>query len=548
MPETFDAIVVGAGPNGLVAANVLADAGWAVLVLEEQSVPGGAVRSDREVHPEYVNDLFSAFYPLAMASPAISTLELHRWGLRWSHAPHVLAHPLADGRCAVLDRDRQRTADNLDGFGSGDGEAYLRLVEVWDRLGPDVIRSLFAPFPPIRSSLALVAKARAASGLRLMRMLTLPVRRLAEEEFTGQGGALLLAGCALHADFAPESTGSAGFGWLMSTLGQQFGWPVPVGGAGALTDALVRRFHDKGGIVRSSERVDSVVVRNGRATGVVTEHGRQIRAARAVLADVPAPALYGGLVDWEELPARLRDDMRRFQWDYATFKVDWALSGPIPWTAQAAAGAGTVHLADGLDHMTRFSAQLATGQVPDRPFALLGQMTTADPSRSPAGTESAWAYTHLPQHVRGDAGEGGLTGRWDPGEREIMADRVEREVERLAPGFRNRIEARRILAPPDLQARDANLMGGALNGGTASLHQQAFLRPGPGTGRSETPIVGLYLASASAHPGGGVHGACGANAARSALRSQTAWRRHFAAPALTALERAAAAPRGLRGR
>ena len=215
----------------------------------------------------------------------------------------------------------------------------------------------------------------------------------------------------------------------------------------------------------------------------------------------------------EHLPRELLDSMQRFQWDFATFKIDWALDGRIPWNAEAARGAGTVHLSDSVDELTRFAAQLAAGQVPDRPFTLLGQMTTADPSRFLAGTESAWAYTHVPQTTTGDAGQDGITGAWDVREQEAMADRVERHVERYTPGFRSLIRGRRILAPPTLQSLDANLHGGAINGGTASLHQQLIFRPVPGTGRPETPVRGLYLASASAHPGGGVHGACGANAA-----------------------------------
>jgi phytoene dehydrogenase-like protein len=192
----------------------------------------------------------------------------------------------------------------------------------------------------------------------------------------------------------------------------------------------------------------------------------------------------------------------------------------VPWRAAAAAQAGTVHLADGVDELTRFAAQLAMGRAPDRPFVLFGQMTTADASRSPRGTEAAWAYTHLPQVITSDAGDEGLTGAWSPREQEIMADRVERQVERFAPGFRSVVRARRILAPPTLQAMDANLHAGAINGGTAAMHQQLVFRPVPGTGRPETPVKGLYLASASAHPGGGVHGAPGANAARAALHRQ----------------------------
>ncbi|MFC4332904.1 phytoene desaturase family protein [Streptomyces andamanensis] len=513
-----DAVVIGAGPNGLVAANVLADAGWSVQVLEEQPGPGGAVRHDRGVDPAFVNDLFSSFYPLAAASPVLARLRLQDHGLRWSHAPHVLAHPLTDGRCAVLDRAVDTTAASLDAFAAGDGDAWRRLYAVWQRLGADLMDALFTPFPPVGAGLRLAARVRGAGGLRLARTLLLPVRRMGEEEFGGEGGRLLLAGNALHADLAPESAGSGGFGWLMSMLGQSHGFPVPVGGAGALSGALARRLRDRGGVLRCGERVERVMVRGGRAVGVRTTGGEAVAARRAVLADVSVPALYGTLVDAAHLPAQLLSDLRRFQWDFATFKVDWALDRPVPWATDRAAGAGTVHLADGLDELTRFAAQIALRQVPDRPFSLFGQMTTADPTRSPQGTESAWAYTHVPREITGDAGDEGLTGTWDLREQEIMADRVERQVERFAPGFRATVRARRILAPPTLQALDANLDTGAINGGTTALHQQLVFRPVPGTGRPETPVAGLYLASAGAHPGGGVHGAPGANAARAALR------------------------------
>ncbi|MFE9773245.1 phytoene desaturase family protein [Streptomyces sp. NPDC005931] len=517
-----DAVVIGAGPNGLVAANLLADAGWSVEVLEEQPEPGGAVRHDRGADPDFVSDLFSAFYPLAAASPVLAGLRLEDHGLRWSHAPHVLAHPLTDGRCAVLDRRVDVTAGSLDAFAPGDGAAWRRLHDAWERLRPDLLGALFTPFPPVRSAARLAVRLRGTGGLRMARTLVLPVRRLGEEEFRGEGGGLLLAGNALHADLAPEAAGSGGYGWLMSMLGQTYGFPVPVGGAGALTEALTRRLQARGGVLRCGQRVERIVVRGGRAVAVRTSGGDTVAARRAVLADVAVPALYGELVAPEHLPAQLLSDLDRFQWDFATFKVDWALDGPVPWQAAEAAGAGTVHLADGIDELTRFAAQLAMHRVPDRPFALFGQMTTSDASRSPRGTESAWAYTHVPHHVSGDAGDEGLTGTWDAKEREIMADRVERQVERFAPGFRSLIRARRVLAPPTLQSLDRNLYGGAINGGTASMHQQLFFRPAPGTGRPETPVRGLYLASAGAHPGGGVHGAPGANAARAALRRSLA--------------------------
>ena len=343
------------------------------------------------------------------------------------------------------------------------------------------------------------------------------MRTLGEQEFAGPGGRLLLAGSALHTDMFPESTAGSVFGWLLAMIGQRYGWPVPEGGAGELTAALVRRLESRGGRVHCRTPVASVVVRDGRALGVRTADGEPVRATRAVLADVSAPALYGGLVGWSDLPGSLRADMRRFDWDHATFKVDWALSGPIPWASPGAARAGTVHLSPGMESLTEYSAHLATGRVPSEPFALLGQMTTADPARSTAGTESVWAYTHVPHRVRGDAGADGITGRWDERERTAMADRLEGVVERLARGFRARVAGRRITAPPAFQDHDANLLNGALNGGTALIHQQLVFRPVPGLGRAETPVARLYLASASAHPGGGVHGACGANAARAAL-------------------------------
>ncbi|MEU0836336.1 NAD(P)/FAD-dependent oxidoreductase [Streptomyces sp. NPDC005969] len=515
-----DAVVIGAGPNGLVAANLLADAGWSVEVLEAQDEPGGAVRHDRGVDPEFASDLFSAFYPLAAASPVLAGLNLEREGLTWSHAPKVLAHPLRDGRCAVLSRDPEETAASLEAFAAGDGAAWKELREVWETLRPDLLDALFTPFPPVRAGTRLALRLGAAGGLRLARTMVLPVRRLGEEEFRGEGGRLLLAGNALHADLAPEAAGSGGFGWLMSMLGQTYGFPVPTGGAGTLTAALVRRLARRGGKIRCGEQVTEVVVRGGRAVGVRTTGGEAVAARRAVLADVSAPALYGSLVAERHLPPRLLADLKRFQWDFATFKVDWALNGQVPWTCSEAAQAGTIHLAEGVDGLTRFAAQIAMGRVPDEPFALFGQMTTADPSRSPQGTESAWAYTHVPHRVRGDAGDDGLTGSWDAREQEAMADRVEAQVERYAPGFRGLIRARRILAPPTLESMDANLHGGAINGGTTAVYQQLVFRPTPGTGRPETPVRGLYLASASAHPGGGVHGAPGANAARAALRRQ----------------------------
>ncbi|HWG73582.1 MAG TPA: NAD(P)/FAD-dependent oxidoreductase [Acidimicrobiales bacterium] len=528
-----DAVVVGSGPNGLVCANMLADAGWEVVVVEAAPSPGGAVSSSDYLGPGFVADVCSAFYPLAAAAPPILALGLEDHGLRWRHAPAVLAHPLPDGRAAVLSRDLDTTVGDLERLGPGDGRAWRRLYGLWEELREGLLAALFTPFPPVGAGLRLAKTLGPSRLLRFARFATLPVRHLAEEEFVGPGS-LLVAGCALHTDLSPESAASCAFGWLLAMLGQDVGFPVPVGGAGQLTAAMVRRLEARGGKVICGRRVRSVTVRKGRAVGVVTDSGETFEATQAVMADVSAQQLYGGLVAWDQLPPGMRRDMGRFQWDYATVKVDWALDGRIPWEAKAASEAGTVHLADSLDDMTQYCADIAQGRVPARPFVVLGQMTTADPSRSPEGTEVVWAYTHVPRAVRGDAGSGGITGSWGAADREAITARVEDRIEQYAPGFKSSIRSRHLACPPDLEAHDANLVNGAINGGTSAIHQQLVFRPTPGLGRPETPIPGLYLASSSAHPGGGVHGGCGANAARAALRSRGAMGRIFVSPALAA--------------
>ncbi len=515
-PAAPDAVVIGAGPNGLVAANRLADAGWSVVVLEARPEPGGAVRTGEITVPGFHHDLFSAFYPLAKASPAIRDLRLEDHGLTWRHFPLVLAHPLLDGSCAAISMDLDATAGSVSAFAPGDGDAWRSMIASWAEMEGPFLDALLGPFPPVRPALALAGRLRAMGGVRLLRHALLPVRRMTEELFDGVGAGLLLGGSALHADLSPESAGSGLYGWLLACLGQRFGFPVPAGGAGELTAALVRRLESRGGRVVCDSPVEKVVIRRGRAVGVELRGGASVSAGRAVLADVNAPMLYRRLVGEDHLPAGVLADLERFQWDTSTVKVDWALSRPVPWVAGDATRAGTVHVADDFNNLTEFSSQLAMGLLPSRPFLLFGQQSRGDPSRSPEGTETAWAYTHVPRRLIADAA-GELDVSAESGWLAGFVERVEQRVERLAPGFRASILGRHVFAPAGLQAENPNLDLGAIGGGTAQLHQQLIFRPVPGSGRPETPVAGLYLASSSAHPGGGVHGAAGANAARAAL-------------------------------
>ncbi len=502
--DDVDAVVVGSGPNGLVAANVLADAGWSVLVLEGADTPGGAVRTEEMTAPGFRNDVFSAFYPMGAGSPVIRGLALEEHGLRWVHAPEVLAHVLPDDRSVLLSRDVDRTAESVSAFAPGDGDAWRAEFALWRRIRDDVLDALLRP--PVRAGLGLLRSLGTAEALRMTRMLTQPVRAVGEEKFAGEGARLLYAGNTMHTDLGPDQSGGGVFAWLLTMLGQEIGFPVPRGGAGELTNALVRRLESRGGRVECGRRVTKVLQAGGRAMGVRDASGTDVRARRAVLADVPAPNLYLELLDVGSLPARLVDDLRRFEWDDATMKVDWALSGPIPWTSPDARLAGTVHIGPDVNGLAGIANDLACGRTPRTPFLLLGQMTTADPSRSPAGTEAAWVYTHVP---RGE--------RWSADRLRRRVDRIEQVVEQHAPGFRDLVIGRAVQGPADLESRNASLVGGAINAGTAGIHQQLVFRPVPGLARADTPVDRLFLAGSSAHPGGGVHGAPGGNAARAAL-------------------------------
>lgn len=504
--DAADAVVIGAGHHGLVAAAMLADAGWDVLVLEAQPEPGGAVRS-AELTPGYITDLFSSYYPMTVASPAIAALRLEDHGLRWSHAPAVVGHPRGGGDDdpPIIYRDPARTAAEFARREPADGENWWRVVKLWERIKAPLLDAMLAPFPPVRPLLRLLAELGTSEAIRVARLLVQPANTMASELFAGEAPRVLLLGNAMHADAPPDAPISGAMGFLMTMLAQDCGWPVPVGGSGQLTAALVSRARSAGARIECNENVSRIEVRGGRAVAVTTAEGRTVRARRAVVADVTAPRLFCDMLPADALPPKVRRDLEHFAWDPPVVKVNYALREPVPWRAQRLRGVGTVHLGADGDGLVRWMADLNTKTVPEHPFMLLGQTTTADPTRSPAGTESVWAYTHLPRNVADDSSA------------ERLAGSVDRVIEEHAPGFGAAVIDRFVQRPSDLEASDANLHLGALNGGTAQLQQMLIFRPAAGMGRAETPVEGLYLGSASATPGGSVHGACGRNAANAAL-------------------------------
>jgi len=501
-----DAVVVGGGHNGLVAAATLADAGWDVTVLEAQAEPGGAVRS-AELKSGYHSDLFSAFHPLAAVSPALRALDLAEHGLRWSHAPVPYGHALAPDAtdAVVVHRDPAETAEQLARYDPRDGHAWLELVEQWQLRKPAILASLFGPFPPVRGLLSIVRKLGIGDATRLARFLLLPANRMVTELFHSDHARLPILGNAMHADVPLDAPGSGIMGYLLTMLAQDTGFPVPVGGAGALTDALVRRCESVGVRIECDRPVVGIETVAGRARAARTADGTLWHARRAIIANTSAPNLYQNLLPAGTVPVRVLEDLEHFEWDAPVVKVNYAVREPIPWNSKNLGQAGTVHIGANMQGLVRWMADINTGVVPRDPFLIVGQMTTADPSRSPEGTESAWAYTHLPRGVTDDSAALSL------------AARVDEVLEAHAPGFRDLLIGRHVQTPADLAEADANLHAGAVNGGTSQLHQQLIFRPTPGLGRAETPIDRLYLGSASAHPGGGVHGVCGRNAARSAL-------------------------------
>jgi phytoene dehydrogenase-like protein len=466
-----DAVVVGSGPNGLAAAIVLARAGLKTVVREAQPTIGGGLRSAELTLPGFVHDVCSAVHPLALSSPLLRTLPLAEHGCEWIQPPAALAHPLDDGTAAVLERSVEATARSL----GADGDAWRRLhgpfAAHWDALADDVLASpLRFPGHPV-----LMAQ----FGLQAVRSATAVGRR-----FRGEHARALFAGNAAHSFLALDAPGSAAYGILLSTSGHAVGWPVVRGGSQRLADALAGYLRSLGGEV---------------VTGAPVDRLDEVRDARLVMLDVGPHQL--ARLAGDALPPRYRRALLRYRYGAGVYKLDWALDGQVPWRSTECARAATVHLGGTMAELAASEAAHERGEVHPRPFVLFVQPTLFDPSRAPAGRHTAWAYCHVPNRWAGDA-----------------TDRIERQVERFAPGFRERILARSVLTPADFEQRNANLVGGDVNGGMMDL-RQLFARPVARLDPYRTPLRGVYLCSASTPPGGGVHGMSGYHAARTALRS-----------------------------
>jgi phytoene dehydrogenase-like protein len=498
-----DAVVIGAGPNGLVAAATLARHGWRVLVLEARHRPGGAVYSEETTLPGYLHDVGAAFFPFGPVSPAFRSLDLPGAGLQWLHARRDSSHPAPDGSCATIARDLDLTVAS---FGV-DGPAWANLAHWQQRMGERLIAALLAPLPAFGPAWRLGP----LNGLRMAQVGIRSPAGLSHQLFRTEAARRVIPGLALHVDLAPHDLAGAGLGLVLALLAGSAGFPVPAGGARAITEALIHRFAQAGGQLLLNTHVDEIIVRKGIAEAVRTSKGEGIQAKHGILADVGAPALYLKMLRSAALPSWVRHAMRRFRYGWGTFKIDWALAGPVPWRAAEAREAAVVHAGDSITDLAYFSQQVRRGQLPTHPYLVIGQQSLVDRSRAPADGQTLWAYSHVPSV---------LEGGWAKN-REAFADRVEARVEELAPGFRALIRGRAIHSPADLEAMDENLVGGDLGGGSAQFTQQLFFRPVFPYFRYRTPVAKLYLCSASTHPGAGVHGACGFNAARMALADRT---------------------------
>jgi phytoene dehydrogenase-like protein len=465
----YDVAIVGAGPNGLTAAAVLGLAGLSVVLLDRNPTPGGSCRTLPLTLPGFAHDICSAIHPMGAASPIFRSLGLAGSGLEWVFAPLALAHPLDDGRVAVVSRRVAETSESV----GGDGRAWLRLLEPFVERHEDFFSGILRPVRVPRHPWLMA---------RFGRLGLMSSDRVARR-FEGDAARALLAGNAAHSCLALDAPGSAAIGLVLAVAGHAVGWPCARGGSQAIADALAARARSSGCEIHTDVQVRSL---------------RDIPDSRAVLLDVTPRQLHAIAAD--VLAAPYRRQLQRFRYGPAAFKIDYALSAKIPWRSSRCADAATVHVGGGYEEIARSEADAKAGRISESPFVLVAQQSHVDEARAPAGRHTGWAYCHVPHGSTVD-----------------MTERIERQIERFAPGFRDTILARHVTPPAALEAHNPNLIGGDIGGGANTLGQ-VLLRPVPRWNPYTTPNPRLFLCSSSTPPGGGVHGMCGYWAARTVLR------------------------------
>lgn len=465
-----DAVVVGAGPNGLAAAIVLARAGRSVTVFEAHPTVGGGTRSAELTEPGFLHDVCSAIHPLVAGSPFFGSLDLAGLGIEAIHPPAPLAHPLDDGTAVMLERSVDATAVGL----GPDADAYRQLMGPLVADAERLLPQLLGPLRPPRHPLALARFARhalrSASGL-------------ATSAFEGERARALFGGLAAHSMLSLTAPGSAAFGLVLGMLGHAVGWPLIRGGSQRIADGLAAELGSLGGEIRAGSPVESFA---------------DLPEARAVLLDLTPRQILR--LAGSELPPSYRRALARYRYGPGVFKIDWALDAEIPWRAEACRRAGTVHLGGTLPELVVSEKASFAGRPAGRPYVIVAQQSLFDDTRAPAGRHTAWAYCHVPNGSSAD-----------------MTGPITAQLERFAPGFQSRVLSRRVMSPGDLERYNANDVGGDINGGLADL-RQLFLRPAPRPVPYATPNPRIFICSASTPPGGGVHGMCGHHAARAALR------------------------------
>jgi len=474
--------VIGAGPNGLAAAIVLAQAGMRVELFEAQPTLGGAARTMELTLPGFRHDFGSAVHPMAAGSPFFNSLPLPQFGVEWIRCPAPLAHPLDNGRAVVLERDLAAAEAAL----REDGRAWRRMMQPLVSRWSDLTEDILQPVVHLPRHPLLLAR----FGMRALLPATMLARR-----FRGEPAKALFAGIAAHSFLALDAPLSASFALVLAAAAHAVGWPIPRGGAQAITDALAAYLASLGGTIRTSARIDRLSdlpaydvilcdVTPRQLLAMTEPYRSQVNAQRNTLSD------------------SYRHSLKQYKYGPAAFKVDYALSQPVPWNSPDCARAATVHLGGTLEEIVASEKAMSSGEISPRPFVLLSQPTLFDPTRAPQGKHIAWAYCHVPNATNRPI--------------EDILDRIESQIERFAAGFRACVLARHVSTPADLEAHDANLVGGDIMGGAAGPMQLA-LRPTSRLYRTSSPTI--YLCSASTPPGGGVHGMCGYNAARLALRN-----------------------------